>query len=117
MNEDELVGMEADSIIRGHFARADALPAATSGNQTGSRQLVLRSRSPLRPTSTQDQSGGSPNQDAETESQHSEVPSPYEVLDSSNVNPFASMPVELSPRLMALLMDQSTCLYVRKGSY
>lgn len=47
------------------------------------------------------------HEDTSPERQFLEVPSPTEVLNASEVDPFASMPVDLPASMLSELMDQS----------
>ena len=48
--------------------------------------------------------------------QHQASPSPIEMINTANFDPFGSMAVELPPHLMSLLMDQSTYQHPVLGS-
>jgi hypothetical protein len=104
MEEEELQDEDTRVQVRGKAT------AGTQSHPDHSQHLVLRPRQA--PSTAPTQNGpfdSSPFQHAPHERHLWEAPSPYEAINASDVDPFASMAVGLPPSVMAQLMDKSTC--------
>lgn len=76
----------------------------------GHQQLVVRTQQArLTHEARHDDASKGGTTDYETRVDFQDAtPSPFQTIDPTNVNPFASMPVELPAQTLALLMEQST---------
>jgi hypothetical protein len=76
-----------------------------------STQLALRNRYPLSiPLTPRERLEASKNRHDVKSDSEQRTPGPADVLNASDVNPFASLPVDLPPAILAQILDKSSYL-------
>ena len=91
-----------------HVAAGVQVQHTTDWNLSHPQELAVRHRYPLSIDLTpRGPSDSDTTQDESLEAHHWEAPSPSQILSSSEVDPFASIPVDLPSSTLAQLIDQS----------
>ena len=110
-----------EETAAGFGAKVTGAPPIDSRSHTSKnqhRELVLRHRQHDPPGQVQEGLiDENISQDGSTDRPYRETPSPDQILNGADVDPFATMPVDLPPNIMALLMDQSTCRSGRRRNH